>query len=164
MLNKSGEISMNSINVLLADDKEKYLISTAGLLGRMGYKVVMARNGTEALTVLSQKKTDVVVLNVMMPGMDGLEVLKIMKNRDPLIEVVLLTGHATIDSIAEGLKAGAYDFVVKPVDISELASKIEAAFIKHEQARQEITQILSKNNMNSHSGVSGKSSNEEEKG
>lgn len=129
---------MDPIHVLLVDDEERFLVTTSKLLGKKGYKVTMARNGIEALTVLSQQGfVNVAVLDVMMPGMNGLDALKFMKQRSPDTEVIMLTGHATIDSVADGLRAGAFDFMMKPVEIEDLVAKIDEASVRqHKKERR----------------------------
>ncbi|MBU3917452.1 response regulator [bacterium] len=132
---------MANVEVLLVDDEERYLKTTAKLLGREGFNATTAPNGIEALAILGQKEINIVVLDVMMPGMNGLEVLKNIKQQYPLIEVIMLTGHATVDSALKGIKSGAYDYVVKPADVNELISKLKRAFLKYEQSRQKIALV-----------------------
>lgn len=125
---------MKKIHVLVADDEERYLYTTAKLLNKLGYQVTMARDGIEALTTASREQVDVIVLDMMMPGMDGLDVLKSIKKRSPQTEVIMLTGHATVDAIADGMKTGAFDFIIKPVQIGDLVAKIDEAYSKLKRA------------------------------
>ncbi|MGQ9484352.1 MAG: response regulator [Desulfosoma sp.] len=95
--------------------------------------------GREALDKLSQHSVDVVVLDVRMPGMDGLEVLQEIKKRWPLVEVILLTGHASVESGLQGMELRAFDYVMKPCKLTELLPKIEQAYERkcpREKARQ----------------------------
>jgi len=128
-------ILMNHIRILLVDDEVRYLKTIAKLLKREGFTVTTALNGIEALHVLDQKTFDIAVLDMMMPGMDGLGVLKAIKQQYPLMEVIVLTGHATVESAVEGLKLGACDYLVKPVDVNELISRIRYVHAKYEQSR-----------------------------
>ena len=95
---------MNPIRLLLVDDEEVFLSATKTLLERKGLEVTTAVSGAEALQALDRREMDVVVLDVRMPGMDGVETLRKIKQRHPLVEVILLTGHATVDTAVEGLK------------------------------------------------------------
>ncbi|KMY68109.1 chemotaxis protein CheY [Desulfocarbo indianensis] len=94
-----------------------------------GHRVATAFSGEAALGALeeSHEITDVVVLDLKMPGLDGVETLKAIKERWPLLEVILLTGHGTIDSAVAGLKSGAFDYLLKPADFGELLEKLDQA-------------------------------------
>ncbi len=119
---------MASIRVLLVDDEEQFLATTKVLLDKRGIETVTATSGVEALTILEERPIDVVILDVKMPGMNGVEVLRMIKQRGYPLEVILLTGHAAVDSAVEGLKLGAFDYVMKPCDIPDLVAKIREAF------------------------------------
>ncbi len=86
-----------------------------------------AFSGEEGLAALDEAECDVVILDIRMPGKDGISVLKSIKRRHPVVEVILLTGHGTIDTAVEGLKSGAFDYLQKPADYDELVAKLEAA-------------------------------------
>ena len=114
--------------VLFVDDEEDYLTT---LLKRMRKRHVNAagvRSGKEALAQLAKQPTDVVVLDVRMPGMDGIETLREIKKMSPLTEVIMLTGHASLEVAREGMELGAFDYLMKPVDIDELLYKLEDAY------------------------------------
>jgi DNA-binding NtrC family response regulator len=115
------------VRVLLVDDEEEFCRSMAKVLGRRGFSVLTAWSGEEALEVLSRHAVDVAVVDVKMPGMGGHALLAKLRETDPLIEVILLTGHATIDSAMEGMKQGAFAYLLKPQDPVELAAEIHAA-------------------------------------
>lgn len=121
---------MNNIRVLLVDDEEKFVISTKKFLTNRNYEVFTALNGMAALEMLVGNDIHVVVLDVKMPGMDGISVLKEIKTRFPLVEVVMLTGNATFESAVAGIKIGASDYLMKPADPGELVQKIEEALEK----------------------------------
>ena len=114
---------MEEMIVLLVDDEERFLSTTQKLLERKGIKAIPARNGMEALEKLRVHIVHVVILDVKMPGMDGVATLKEIKRQHPLVEVIMLTGHATVESAVEGLKSGATDYLMKPTDVSVLLEK-----------------------------------------
>ena len=99
---------MSSLNLMLVDDEERFLATTAKLLERKGHRVVTASSGPEALDKLAEQDVEVVILDVKMPGMDGLEVLREIRLRFPLVGVIMLTGHGTIEYAVEGMKTGAF--------------------------------------------------------
>ena len=121
---------MEKMTVMLVDDEERFLVTTSKLLTRKGYEVVTAPSGAEALRHLRERTVHVVVLDVKMPGMDGIATLKEIKTRSPHVEVILLTGHATVESAVEGLNAGASDYLVKPCNLDELIRKVNDALEK----------------------------------
>lgn len=117
-------------NVLIIDDEERFLKTTQVLLEKEGYTVFTAADGLQGLNILNDKRIDVVILDVKMPGMDGVEVLRRIKAVHPLVEVLMLTGHATMETAIDGLKLGASDYLTKPCDISVLKQKIMQAYDK----------------------------------
>ncbi|WP_320044077.1 response regulator [uncultured Desulfobacter sp.] len=119
---------MEKMKLLLVDDETRYLETTSKLIERKGYDVWTAPSGEEALKILAAHNIHVVVLDVKMPGMDGNETLKHIKDLYPLTEVIMLTGHATVDSAIDGLKSGAWDYLMKPADIEDIIEKAELAF------------------------------------
>ena len=121
---------MEAMKLMLVDDEERFLVTTQKLLIKKGFDVVTAASGAEALEKLNQKYIHVVILDVKMPGMDGNETLKEIKRRFPLVEVIMLTGHATVESAIDGLKSGATDYLMKPAEIDDLIAKAREAFQK----------------------------------
>jgi len=121
---------MEKMKMMLVDDEERFLSTTKKLLARKGYDVLTATSGSEALEKLITNDIHVVILDVKMPGMDGIETLKAIKRTYPLVEVIMLTGHATVESAIEGLKSGATDYLMKPTDVEDLIAKAEEAFEK----------------------------------
>ena len=121
---------MNSFRALLVDDEEEFLKTLIKRLRKRKVTAEGAGNGEEALMILEGNPVDVVVLDVRMPGMDGIEVLRKIKKSYPLIEVVMLTGHASIEVAIEGMEIGAFDYLMKPVDIDELVYKLQDAYKK----------------------------------
>ncbi|MCK5162413.1 MAG: response regulator [Desulfobacula sp.] len=123
---------MPNINIMLVDDEERFLLTTKKLLERKGYKVETASSGMQALEKLKSLNIQVVILDVKMPGMDGIATLKKIKRDFPLIEVIMLTGHGTVESAVEGVKLGAANYLVKPADIEDISQKIQQAFEKRQ--------------------------------
>jgi DNA-binding NtrC family response regulator len=121
---------MDKMRVMLVDDEEGFLLTTKKLLERKGIHVITAASGHEALDKLTGESIHVVILDVKMPGMDGVAVLKAIKSRYPLVQVVMLTGHGTVDSALDGLQSGATDYLMKPIDIDELIAKADEAFAR----------------------------------
>jgi len=132
---------MRQVNLLLVDDEEPFVAAMTKRLAHRGYAVTDAFDGKAALNVLRENPAvEVVILDVKMPGMDGIETLQEIKRQFPLVEVVMLTGHATVESAIEGMKLGAFDYLMKPCDIDVLVSKVETAAAKkrlHEENIQE---------------------------
>jgi DNA-binding NtrC family response regulator len=121
---------MMELSVLVVDDEEGFVSALARRLGARGLRVATATSGAAALETLQEEgatRTDVVVLDVKMPGMDGLETLAAIKERHPLVEVIMLTGHATVESAIEGMKRGAFDYLMKPCDMDTLIAKLNQA-------------------------------------
>jgi DNA-binding NtrC family response regulator len=118
------------IRVLLVDDEVEFTQTLGERLETRGFSVRTAASGDEALAALRAQESDVVVLDVLMPGKGGVETLREIKQINPLIEVIMLTGHATIDTSIEGLKLGAFDYLLKPTDTADLVTKITKAYAR----------------------------------
>jgi len=140
---------MDKMQMMLVDDEERFLSTTKKLLARKGYDVLTAASGLEALQILASQTVHVVILDVKMPGMDGMETLQEIKRRFPLVEVIMLTGHATVESAVEGLKSGATDYLVKPTDVDELLEKAVEAFEKRRRLEEKIRVAQSRSFMRS---------------
>jgi DNA-binding NtrC family response regulator len=113
--------------VLLVDDERDFLEVLTRRLGKRDVNVEGVSSGEEALQYLQAKPIDVAVLDVKMPGMDGLTALREIKKLNPLIEVIMLTGHASLEVALEGMRSGAFDYLMKPAEIDELLYKIQDA-------------------------------------
>jgi DNA-binding NtrC family response regulator len=113
--------------IMLVDDEEDFVEMLDLRLKEIGENVVTAYNGGDCLNILETQDIDVVILDVKMPGMDGIEVLQAIKKQYPLIEVIMLTGHGTIEIAIQGMKLGAFDFLFKPADFDELTEKLNQA-------------------------------------
>ena len=114
-------------NVLLVDDEKDFVEILSLRLGEYGKQVTPAYSGAECLEKLKENNIDVVILDIKMPGMDGMETLKEIKSRYPLVEVIMLTGHGTIETAVEGMKMGAFDYILKPANLDDLLIKINEA-------------------------------------
>jgi DNA-binding NtrC family response regulator len=119
-----------SIKVLLVDDEAEYVQTLVKRLGRRKIRATAVHNGASALERLESGPPDVVVLDLKMPGMDGIATLREIKKRYPLVEVIMLTGHADLEVAIEGLELGAFDYLMKPTDIDDLLFKIQDAYEK----------------------------------
>ncbi len=119
-----------NIRLLIVDDEDSYRQTLAKRLGKRGIRSAQAASGKEALAALAAAPKDVVVMDVKMPGMSGLEVLAAMKKADPKVEVILLTGHSAAQDGVEGIKSGAFDYLSKPIEFEHLLGKILQAFEK----------------------------------
>ena len=125
--------------VILVDDEVPFVEATTKRLTKRNIRVISAFGGEEALDTLSKNRNvDVVILDVKMPGMDGIETLREIKKAYPLIEVIMLTGHATVESAIEGMKLGAYDYLMKPSDIEQIVLKVEEATKKKRDHMEKI--------------------------
>jgi DNA-binding NtrC family response regulator len=122
----------NIINVLLVDDEKGYLNVLTNRLLRRGIKATKAFSGTEAIQILRKNDFDVVVLDLKMEDMNGIEVLKIMKKMAPDLPVIFLTGHGSQEAAMEGITLGAFDYLTKPCELVELMDKIHEAH-SHQQ-------------------------------
>ena len=115
------------INLLLVDDESDFKEIILKRLTRMGIKLSLADCCMAALDVLEQQPVDVIIMDVSMPGLDGIQCLKKVKERWPMVEVIILTGHASVKSGIEGMQGGAFDYCLKPIDVLELLEKVELA-------------------------------------
>ncbi|MFH2092484.1 MAG: response regulator [Pseudomonadota bacterium] len=120
---------MNSknINILLIDDEIEFISTLAERLELRGYTAKTAEDGESGISMLTNESFDMIILDLMMPGLNGLDTLRQIKTIDPCIPVILLTGHGSTKDGMEGMRIGAYDFLIKPIDINELLGKIKSA-------------------------------------
>lgn len=124
---------MTRTKVLLVDDEVEFASALAERLQMRNYEVRTASNGLEAMALFHESPPDVVLLDLKIPGMDGLEILSNIKKFDPTIEVLMLTGHGDVSSVQKGMQSGALEYMMKPIDIDELTSKIDKARKKKER-------------------------------
>jgi len=130
--------TQGKIDLLLVDDEEDFRRTIAKRLRRRGMSPEEAGNGEECLTMIDEHPMDVVVLDVKMPGMSGIEILRRIKEKHPGTEVLLLTGYATTHDGVEGIKAGAFDYLSKPVELEQLIGKIQQAYDKIQREKEKI--------------------------
>lgn len=121
-------VQLSEFNVLLVDDELEFLETLVKRLRKRKLNTTGVGSGEEALEVLRAEPVDVVVLDVKMPGMDGIETLREIKKLSPLVEVIMLTGHANMEVAITGMELGAFDYLMKPMDIDELLYKLQDAY------------------------------------
>ncbi len=124
--------------VLVVDDEIDFAEILTLRLREAGEHALLARSGRECLELLSRHEIEVVILDVRMPDMDGIETLSAIKKAHPLVEVILLTGHGTIDTAVCGMKLGAYDLLITPADFHELRQKLNQA---RQRRREQLDRI-----------------------
>jgi len=127
--------------VLLVDDEKDFVEMLSLRLVDVGERVTPAYSGRECLEILEKENIDVVILDIKMPGMDGIETLREIKRRFPIVEVIMLTGHGTTETAVEGMKLGAFDYLMKPADIDELFYKLQDAFKKKTIQQEKIEKL-----------------------
>ena len=136
---------MSKVKVLLVDDEAPFVETMTKRLNKRDLEIVAAFSGEGAVKRLAEHDdVEVVILDVKMPGMDGIEALREIKSRHPLIEVVMLTGHATVETAIEGMKLGAFDYLMKPCDINLLVSKVTEAVAKKRKHEEKIVEARMK--------------------
>ena len=132
---------MSIANVLLVDDEVSFVEAFSERLVMRNLEISKAFNGEEALQVLETNKSiELVILDVKMPGMDGIETLAEIKKKYPLVEVIMLSGHADVESAIEGMKQGAFDYLMKPCDMDQLIAKVTEAVAKKRRHEEKIIQ------------------------
>ncbi len=132
---------MDTIKVLLVDDEAEFSETLMKRMKKRNLDIIDVRSGEEALQILDQCPIDVVILDVRMPGMDGIETLRALKKRHPLIEVIMLTGHASVEVAVQGMEFGAFDYLMKPMQIDDLLYKIQDAYQQKIIQEQKIVNI-----------------------
>ena len=139
--------------VLIVDDEKDFVEIFALRLEEAGERVSSAHSGKECLKILSEKEIDVVILDIRMPGMDGIETLKEIKKGYPLVEVIMLTGHGTTETAVEGMKLGAFDYLIKPADFNDLTLKLEGARKRKDEQEERIRAAEVKSIMRKSGGI-----------
>jgi len=132
---------MSLANVMLVDDEVPFVETMSKRLKKRDLDIVTAFDGQSALQRLKEGTAiEVVILDVKMPGIDGIETLRLIKRDFPLVEVIMLNGHATVESAIEGMKYGAFDYLMKPCDLEQLLSKVSEAASRRRQQEEKIQQ------------------------
>ena len=132
---------MNTFNVLFVDDEVDFLETVIKRMRKRLVNVAGVKSGEEALEFLDRNNVDVVVLDVRMPGLDGIETLRAIKQTHPLVEVIMLTGHASLEVAKEGMELGAFDYLMKPINIDELLYKLQDAHQKRSIQEKKISHL-----------------------
>ena len=127
---------MKGSSILLVDDEVVFTQNMSKLLTNRGYRVTAVNSGDSAIRELEEEDFDVIVLDLKMPGMDGITTLKEIKKLGLFTETLILTGHGSIDTALEATKIGAYDYLTKPCEIGELVEKIEGAWGKKDETEK----------------------------
>ncbi len=128
------------VKVLIVDDEKDFVEMFSLRLKEQGEKVSTAHSGKEALKLLETVVIDVVILDIRMPGMDGIDTLKQIKKIHPIVEVILLTGHGSTETAVEGMKLGAFDYLMKPADFEDIKIKIDNARKRKDEQEERIRQ------------------------
>lgn len=150
-MSKKKENSVNSPFILLVDDEVSFVETLSKRLNKRDLKVLTAFGGQEALETLGKNRTlDVVILDVKMPNMDGIETLREIKKDFPLIEVIMLTGHATVETAIEGMKLGAFDYLMKPCEIEKIVLKVKEATQKKRDHLEKIKEAQVRETLSKH--------------
>ena len=126
------------VKILIVDDEKDFVEMFSLRLSGQGEKVSTAYSGQEALDLLAKTQIDVVILDIRMPGMDGIETLKKIKASHPLVEVILLTGHGSTETAVEGMKEGAFDYLMKPADFEDINKKLANAWKRKDEQEERI--------------------------
>ncbi len=129
---------MGAINLLLVDDEERFLHTTKTVLQKRGFRVFIASNGDEAIETAARHPIDVAIVDLKMPGMNGEQTLAELKREHKWLEVIILTGHGSMDSAVECTKQGAYFYLQKPCDLEKLLSVLTKAYAKRIQNKNKI--------------------------
>lgn len=127
------------IRLLIVDDEERFVETLSKRLTARGLYVEGANSGPDAISLIGSRPFDVVLLDLRMPGMDGLQTLREIKLAEPLVQVVMLSGNASINAAVEGMRLGASDYLLKPADIEEVVAKVEEAFEKKRLKEKELS-------------------------
>lgn len=122
---------MKNLKILLVDDEEEFVITLAERLELRGLQARAALNGEAALQMIEADTPEIVILDVMMPGIGGFEVLRRIKNQYPQLPVILLTGRGSEKEGIKGMQLGAFDYLMKPLNIEELIKKMQEAIESH---------------------------------
>ncbi|MBU8849073.1 MAG: response regulator [Desulfobacterales bacterium] len=136
-----------STKVLLVDDEKEFLEIMSERMTARGMEVSTAESADQAMSIIGKEPFDAIVMDFQMPGMDGMKALKAIKNKKPELQIILLTGYATVEKTVEAMKVGATDFLEKPADLEALAEKIKKAkadkmLIVEKQTEEKIKDIL----------------------
>jgi len=138
------------INLLMVDDEKDLLLSLSKMLKNRDFEITTATDGKQAIKEAKKGKFDLAILDMKMPGMNGIELLQILKKKHKFLEIIILTGYGGIDSAVEATKLGAYDYLEKPINLERLLEALGEAYrtrlkkkFEHDKKRMEELQMLS---------------------
>ncbi len=140
-------MELRNMRVLVVDDENDFLEMTVKRINKKDIQCEGAMSGYDAIEKIKKENFDVVLLDVKMPGMDGVETLREIKRLKPLIEVVMLTGHASVESGIEGMKLGAFDYLMKPMELDKILETIQDAYKKKSIQEEKIIQAQIKKDL-----------------
>ena len=130
---------MDYFSILVVDDEVDFMETLVKRLQKRNIDTIGVVSGEKALETLEKRRFDVILLDIKMPGgMDGIETLREIKRKHPLVEVILLTGHGSVETSIEGMKLGAFDYLLKPIKLEDLLTKLGAAFEQKVNQEQKI--------------------------
>ncbi len=132
---------MDDLSVLFVDDEVGFLETILKRMKKRNIEVYGVESGEEALAFLDKDSVDIIVLDVRMKGMDGIQTLEEIKKKHPLIEVIMLTGHASVEVAIQGMELGAFDYLMKPMNIDELLYKLQDAYKKKNIQEEKIKKL-----------------------
>lgn len=132
---------MDDLSVLFVDDEVGFLETICKRMKKRNIKVHGVESGEEALAFLDKDSVDIVVLDVRMKGMNGIQTLEEIKKKKPLIEVIMLTGHASVEVAIQGMELGAFDYLMKPMNLDELLYKLQDAYKKKNIQEEKIKKL-----------------------
>lgn len=136
---------MITTKLLMIDDEDSFVSALSKRLAVRDIEVIPAHSGQEGLNKLDEDPSiEVVLLDVKMPGMDGIETLRRIRAAHPIVEVIMLTGHATFETAIDGMKLGAFDYLMKPCEIDDLTTKLDAARKRHQEHLDKILEASGK--------------------
>jgi DNA-binding response OmpR family regulator len=139
----SGQIQA-SAHIIVVDDEPAARLSLAELLSLEGYEVSVAASGEEAVELLSEGPFDLAIVDVKMPGMDGLEVVEVLQKQSPDTVIIMLTAHGTLETAVQAMRQGAHDYLLKPANVNEIMASVKAGLDKYrsESRRRELLSLM----------------------
>src|SRR5689334_14973469 len=134
------EVPMSQANrILIVDDEASIRLTLSALLKRAGHQVTSAENGAEAVSTLEQQPFDLLLVDLKMPGMDGMQVVAAARQRQPDIAIIVLTGHGSLDTAIEGLHQGIFDYLLKTTEPTQVIERVKAGLAARAEALRQRT-------------------------
>jgi len=133
---------MASVNLLIVDDEKDFVEPLAERFEQRDFTVLCAFSGQEAIKIVEENRDlEIIILDIKMPGMDGIETLSEIRKINTVVEIILLTGHSTIKTAVEGLRRGAFDYLLKPIEFDDLLSRINDAVSKEKMHENKLRDV-----------------------